>query len=252
MAGDRAAGKGQPGVVDPGPRRGDRRRRCADRPGKKSDSEPVWPWNLKAVMSAPRRAHARQQAEQSGLAVRFFTLDVLREPIPPGFDVVTCSLFLHHLDEADASGFLRKAADATGRLLLVNDLVRGPVGYLLAWWGCRFLSRSPIVRHDGPVSVAGAFTPGEVRKLAANAGLDGREPHQATGRADFSCLGAVDVGASRSVAARFRRSHALGWHRDRGGSGRGDGRPPVGSCRMPGLACREETLSSMEGLWRLL
>ena len=90
-----------------------------------------------------------------GLSVRFFNLDVLNEPIPAGYDVVTCSLFLHHLDEADACSFLRKAADAAGRLLLVNDLVRGPVGYLLAWSGCRLLSRSPVVWHDGPVSVAG-------------------------------------------------------------------------------------------------
>ena len=42
---------------------------------------------------------------------------------------MTCSLFLHHLDEADAASFLRKAADATDRILLINDLVRGPVGF---------------------------------------------------------------------------------------------------------------------------
>ena len=101
---------------------------------------------------------ARRRAEQSGLSLRFFNLDVLNEPIPAGYDVVTCSLFLHHLAEADARSFLRKAADATSRLLLVNDLVRGPVGYLLAWSACRLLTRSPVVRHDGPVSVAGAFT----------------------------------------------------------------------------------------------
>ena len=97
----------------------------------------------------------------------------LNEPIPTGYDVMTCSLFLHHLDETDAGSFLKKAADASGRLLLVNDLVRGPVGYVLAWAGCRFLTRSPVVRHDGPVSVAGAFTLAEVRKLAESAGLDG-------------------------------------------------------------------------------
>ena len=117
--------------------------------------------------------YARRQAEGTGLSLRFFNLDVLNEPIPAGYDVVTCSLFLHHLEEADACSFLRKAADATSGLLLVNDLVRGPVGYLLAWWACHFLTRSPVVWHDGPVSVAGAFTPAEVRKLAQSAGLEG-------------------------------------------------------------------------------
>jgi 2-polyprenyl-3-methyl-5-hydroxy-6-metoxy-1,4-benzoquinol methylase len=117
--------------------------------------------------------YAGSRAEENGLSLRFFELDVLKEPVPAGYDVVTCSLFLHHLDEADAVAFLRKAADATSRLLLVNDLVRGPAGYLLAWLGCRVLSRSPVVRHDGPVSVAGAFTLAETRTIAASAGLTG-------------------------------------------------------------------------------
>ena len=117
--------------------------------------------------------YARRQAEQNGLALRFFNLDILNEPIPAGYDVVTCSLFLHHLAEADARAFLRNAAGATSRLLLVNDLVRGPVGYLLAWFACRLLTRSPVVHYDGPVSVAGAFTLAEVRELAAGAGLEG-------------------------------------------------------------------------------
>jgi 2-polyprenyl-3-methyl-5-hydroxy-6-metoxy-1,4-benzoquinol methylase len=117
--------------------------------------------------------YARLRAEQSGLSLRFFNLDVLKEPIPAGYDVVTCSLFLHHLAEADACSFLRKAAVATSRLLLVNDLVRGPVGYLLAWSACRLLTRSPVVRYDGPASVAGAFTLAEVRELAESAGLEG-------------------------------------------------------------------------------
>ncbi len=47
---------------------------------------------------------------------------------------------------------------------------------MLAWIGCHLLSRSPIVRHDGPVSVAGAYTIPEVRELAERAGLDWCEP----------------------------------------------------------------------------
>ncbi len=117
--------------------------------------------------------YARRQADRSGLSLRFFNLDVLNEPIPAGYDVVTCSLFLHHLAEADARSFMRNAAGATSRLFLVNDLVRGPVGYLLAWSACRLLTRSPVVWHDGPVSVAGAFTLAEVRELAESAGLAG-------------------------------------------------------------------------------
>jgi 2-polyprenyl-3-methyl-5-hydroxy-6-metoxy-1,4-benzoquinol methylase len=119
---------------------------------------------------AVRFAESRGAAQS--LPVRFFTLDALTESIPEGYDVVMCSLFLHHLDDASAVRLLKRMAHAAGRLLLVNDLVRGPSGYALAWVGCRVLSRSPIVRHDGPASVAAAFAPGEVRELARRAGLE--------------------------------------------------------------------------------
>ena len=62
---------------------------------------------------------------------------------------------------------------AAGRAVLVDDLVRGRRGFALAWAGCRLLSGSRVVHHDGPVSVAAAFTPAEAIDLARRAGLDG-------------------------------------------------------------------------------
>jgi 2-polyprenyl-3-methyl-5-hydroxy-6-metoxy-1,4-benzoquinol methylase len=116
---------------------------------------------------------AMGQAEASGSPVRFRVLDALRDPIPGGFDVLSCSLFLHHLEHPEAVRLLRTMADAAARLVLVNDLARTRAGYLLAWTGCRVLSRSPVVHHDGPVSVASAFTPDEALRLADEAGLGG-------------------------------------------------------------------------------
>jgi 2-polyprenyl-3-methyl-5-hydroxy-6-metoxy-1,4-benzoquinol methylase len=124
-------------------------------------------------VSSEAMRFARSRALDRGSAIRFRTLDVLNDPLPEGYDVVTCSLFLHHLDEAAAIAVLTKMANAAGRLVLVNDLVRSRVGYVLAWTGCHLLSRSPIVRHDGPVSVAGAYTILEAGKLAERAGLVG-------------------------------------------------------------------------------
>jgi 2-polyprenyl-3-methyl-5-hydroxy-6-metoxy-1,4-benzoquinol methylase len=115
---------------------------------------------------------ARAQAAKRGAPVRFFTLDVLADEIPSGYDVVISSLFLHHLAEHDAAMLLGRMARAAEKGILINDLVRGPLEYALAWLGCRVLTRSPIVRHDGPVSVRAAFTVPEVRELARQAGLD--------------------------------------------------------------------------------
>lgn len=116
---------------------------------------------------------ARQKALDSGADIRFHTLDVLNEDLPSGFDIVTCSLFLHHLEEKDAERVLRKMRRATRQLVLVNDLVRSRWGFLLAWVGTRVLSRSPIVHFDGPVSVEGAFTRAEAQNIAERAGLHG-------------------------------------------------------------------------------
>lgn len=124
-------------------------------------------------LSAQAVAIARDRAAARGSRVRFFTLDALAAPIPEGYDVLVCSLFLHHLDEDDAVLLLRRMAAAANRLVLVDDLARSRVGCWLAWIACYTLSRSRVVRYDGPVSAAAAFTPAEALDLARRAGLGG-------------------------------------------------------------------------------
>ncbi len=103
----------------------------------------------------------------------FFQLDVLQQPLPDDFDVIMCSLFLHHLSKEDAGSLIRKMADAAQQLVLISDLRRTWLGLGLAWAGSRLLTRSPIVHTDAVRSVAAAFMENEVVELAANNGLDG-------------------------------------------------------------------------------
>jgi SAM-dependent methyltransferase len=116
---------------------------------------------------------ARTNAEASAQHVEFFQADALQSDLPAGFDAIICSLFLHHLADAEAEEMLGQMGRAAGRLVLVNDLVRSRRGYLLAMLACRLLTRSPIVRLDGPMSVEGAFTPAEALGMATRAGLRG-------------------------------------------------------------------------------
>jgi SAM-dependent methyltransferase len=115
-------------------------------------------------------AVARASAERLGAPVEFLERDALADELPTGFDVVTCSLFLHHLTTDEAVGLLRKLRAAAAELVLVNDLRRSRAGLLLAHAACRLLSRSAVVRADGPRSVAAAFTLREAAGLAARAG----------------------------------------------------------------------------------
>ena len=106
-------------------------------------------------------------------AVHFRVLDVLAGPLPSGFDVVTCSLFLHHLAEEQAVLLLQAMANATQHLVLVNDLRRSAVGLALTHLAAWTLSGSDVVRVDGPRSVRAAFTVVEAAALARAAGLKG-------------------------------------------------------------------------------
>jgi len=109
----------------------------------------------------------------AGASLTFSRLNALAEPLPSDYDVVMCSLFLHHLAEDSAVVLLRKMAAATRRLVLVNDLRRGRDGLLLAYLAGRLLSTSPVVRVDAVRSVRAAFTLPEAQSLAVKAGLAG-------------------------------------------------------------------------------
>jgi SAM-dependent methyltransferase len=117
--------------------------------------------------------HARRRASAAGESIHLTVADALAGPLPDGFDIVTCSLFLHHLGDDHAVDLLRRMAAATHRLVLVNDLRRTAPGWLLAATACRLLTRSPVVHVDGPLSVARAFTAPEALALAGRAGLHG-------------------------------------------------------------------------------
>lgn len=116
--------------------------------------------------------HARTRAAGVGLEkVQFFEHQLLRDPLPEGYDVYLSSLFLHHLTVPDAQALLSQMASAAQKGVLISDLRRTSWGYYLAWWGCRLLSRSPVVHQDGPQSVKAAFTPAEALHMAAESGM---------------------------------------------------------------------------------
>lgn len=118
--------------------------------------------------------YAQKRAAKLGLTdVQFTRLDALTSPLPDDYDIITCSLFLHHLDEITAEVFLRKLAFAARQAVLINDLRRTHIGHALAWFSCRIVTRSRIVRIDGPMSSRAAYTMDEVTHMAARSGLNG-------------------------------------------------------------------------------
>ena len=116
-------------------------------------------------------AYATRRSQHKGVDLRFFEHDVINTPLPAAYDVVVCSLFLHHLEEEQAVRLLGALYAAARSLVIVSDLDRSRMGLLLAWLGTRLLSRSPVVHVDSLRSVRAAFTRKEAVGLAARAGL---------------------------------------------------------------------------------
>jgi 2-polyprenyl-3-methyl-5-hydroxy-6-metoxy-1,4-benzoquinol methylase len=123
--------------------------------------------------SAVAVAHAQRQADAAGADVQFFTHDAMAQPLPAGYGVLTCSLFMHHLASSEAICLLEAMKQGAGQLVLINDLRRSALGWLCAYVVTRILSRSSVVHVDGPRSVAAAYTCSEAAELAQRAGLTG-------------------------------------------------------------------------------
>ena len=85
------------------------------------------------------------------------------------FDLVTCSLALHHLTPADAVQALREMA-RVGANVIVSDLRRSRAAWLAAHALLPLITRNRFTLHDGPISVQRAYTPDEVRSMAEQAG----------------------------------------------------------------------------------
>lgn len=98
--------------------------------------------------------------------------DALALPVRAGsVDITISALTLHHLNREEAVRYLRELDTAARLGIVVNDLVRSRVAYVLVWLTTRVLARSRIARHDGPLSVLRAYTPDEARQLCEQAGL---------------------------------------------------------------------------------
>jgi ubiquinone/menaquinone biosynthesis C-methylase UbiE len=95
--------------------------------------------------------------------------DAMALPFGEGaFDLVSCSLFAHHLSPQQLQQFMREGLRVSRRALLINDLVRHPLHLALAYAGFP-LMRNRVAWLDGLTSVRRAYVPCEIRNLLAEA-----------------------------------------------------------------------------------
>jgi len=124
---------------------------------------------------------ASEQLARRGIEIEVTMLDRLHSHLLPGkrsvvadalalpfrdnsFDLITCSLFAHHLEPSELEHFGREGLRVARRALLINDLVRHPVHLALVYAGFP-LMKSHVSRFDGVASVRRAYEPDEMREI---------------------------------------------------------------------------------------
>jgi len=118
-----------------------------------------------------RSPWAERQARERGTPGGWITSDLF--DLPPGrrFDVVTCSLFAHHLPDPLLVRFLRWLPAHAIRRWLILDLHRHWIPWTAVWAGTRLMHMHPMVSHDGPVSINRGFVRADWTRLLAEAGI---------------------------------------------------------------------------------
>ncbi len=122
----------------------------------------------------PRSASAAARATPSDMAIDYRTGDYA-DLSGEGFDCIVSSLVAHHMTQAQLVAFLRFMDTEARAGWFVNDLHR----HGFAYHGYPLLARlarwHPIVRHDGRMSIARSYRPGEWAPLLARADVRGAQ-----------------------------------------------------------------------------
>lgn len=87
------------------------------------------------------------------------------------FDYVISSLFTHHFAEAQVIQILREMNRVARRQIIVIDLHRHPIAYLLYTTVGKLVLKNRLLRHDGALSILRSFKADELIDLANQAGL---------------------------------------------------------------------------------
>jgi 2-polyprenyl-3-methyl-5-hydroxy-6-metoxy-1,4-benzoquinol methylase len=88
------------------------------------------------------------------------------------YDVVLCTLALHHFSDDDAVSLLRRSRELSRRFVLVSDLRRGFFLQAGVYLLTALIFREPMTRFDARLSAQRAFSFSEMRDLVVGAGWE--------------------------------------------------------------------------------
>ena len=116
---------------------------------------------LKVQVTLLDRAHSHlNQNGNSAVAGDALALPFANE----SFDVVSCCLFVHHLEPGEIIQFVNEGLRVCRVGVIINDVVRDPIHLALVYLSLP-LYRSRFTHHDAPASVRRAYTVAEMQQM---------------------------------------------------------------------------------------
>lgn len=102
--------------------------------------------------------------------ISFTQADIFEHRAAEPYDMVLCTLALHHFSEGDAVRVLTRCRELSREFVLVSDLRRGWLGTIGIQLLTATIFREPMTKYDARLSAARAFSFRELEDLARSAG----------------------------------------------------------------------------------
>jgi hypothetical protein len=123
-------------------------------------------FNLIGIDANPAAIEYAKELSKEYSELSFKTIDILSEDFKKqSYDVVLCTLFLHHFKNEEIISFLKTTTNKATIGVVVNDLHRHKLAYYLFKF-IGFFIKNKMVRQDGLTSVLRAFKREDLENIA--------------------------------------------------------------------------------------
>lgn len=155
-------------VLDIGAGSGEMLRAIAEFARKNNRKSRLYGIDLNEISAQITHKNSRNFAEINSIRADAFRLPFADKSL----DYAICSLFTHHFQDAEIIKILKEMQRISRKEIFVFDLHRHFLAYLSYKIFCILFRISPLVRHDGSLSILRSFKPYELQSLGENAGLE--------------------------------------------------------------------------------
>jgi 2-polyprenyl-3-methyl-5-hydroxy-6-metoxy-1,4-benzoquinol methylase len=125
---------------------------------------------IHALDQQPATVETARKLSAAYPEISYHATNILDWSPAEAYDIVLCTLALHHFSDEDAVTVLRHCRKSSRDFVLVSDLRRGLLATVGVYLLTALVFREPMTRYDARLSAERAFSFSEMRKLAVRAG----------------------------------------------------------------------------------